>query len=100
MTAGVLVVDDDASYEGTAPEFFKKSMGFKMRVGQGIPGRVWASKAFEHDANVTLLDKTAYPRLDIAKQHNIRTTFAIFKDNRVYEFSTPRELKKCLFQTL
>lgn len=100
MEDGVLVVDEDASYTGTAPGYVKASSEIKPKVGQAVPGRVWESKKVEHHPNVQLLSKRECPRLEEVVEHNIRTTFAMFEDNRVYEFATPKEMSSCPFQNL
>jgi len=100
LHAGSLAVDREESCKGTAVEFVEKSETFKLRIGQGVVGRVWASKAIEHHSNVQSLTQIVYPRLDVAKRHNIRTTFAIFLHDRVYEFNTPKELARPPFETL
>lgn len=98
--AGLLVVDQEESFKGTAGEFVERSEILKLKIGQGLAGRVWESKAFEHRSNVLSMSNSAYTRRSIAKLHNIKTVFGIFVQDRVYEFNSTNELASPPFTTL
>jgi len=100
VNGGNVVPDAVNSYSGTAPDFVEQSLKHSFSPGEGLVGRVWESKKFEHHINVQMLPKGHYIRMPIAKKNNIRTTFAIYKGERVYEFSTPAELTHCPFESL
>ena len=59
---------------------------FSFAKGQGAPGRTWEQEntAFIPDVQALGIDK--YPRLEIAKEQGIHSTFLKFADGKVYEY--------------
>ena len=51
-----------------------------------------ARRTDEHVKNVQKLGENVYSRLQSAEAHNIRSSFAIFHFDRVYEFNTGKEM--------
>lgn len=91
--SAVLDMDQAASYSGTAPEYVEKSISSKFTAGKGMIGRVWQSQAKELIPNVHYLDGViGFPRKDIAIACKIRSVFAIYLNNAVYEFDTAEEI--------
>lgn len=94
MRAGRLVMDIKNSFSGSAPGFVSDSTKVvkAVRAGKGVIGRVWSSRSCEHTVNVQNLSVEAFARHSLAMEHNIRSRFAIFEAEHVYEFFTTKEM--------
>lgn len=97
---GLLVLDVESSYRGTASEYVEASRAFKLTPGQGINGRVWKTKANELIPDVNLLDISVFLRRNVSQLLNIRSAFSIFANDVVYEFVTTKLLSEIPFETV
>ncbi|MBT3322358.1 MAG: PAS domain S-box protein [Anaerolineae bacterium] len=64
-----------AEYTKEMTVFSIASQDFTFKLGEGLPGRVWASKKTEWQKDTSVLSKDVYLRADYAKKANLKTTF-------------------------
>ena len=61
---------------------------FTFAKGQGAPGRAWEQETTLFTADVQALEIDKYPRLEIAKEQGIHSTFLKFADGKVYAYGS------------
>lgn len=79
-TDGSVITASEAPFYFSVPEamdFRDKSVTFEFKRGVGIPGRVWASLQPEWSANVQRFTVEEYPRVYVARQLGVKTSFGV-----------------------